>query len=182
VESDDGADFVAEFEAAVQQQKSDEPDSTDAEESGSTGEPEAVEDSIEEVSVAAEAAPDVVEEADAAPEPVAAVKAEPEEAKPEPVTKKPAKPQPSEEDSDMPTGDDILAEFAQSLDGESEVEAVGASEEQSLDAGQLDTDKMLEEMADLASVAAPADDSSGLEDEMDTDKMAEEASRLLNGE
>ena len=50
-----------------------------------------------------------------------------------------------------------------------------------MEAGGLDTDKMLEEMADLAAVA-PEEDGAGLEEEMDTDKMAEEASRLLNGE
>ncbi len=149
-EVNDGADFVAEFEAAVQQQK------------GAENPPE------EEVTtVGAETPPPTTSE-------------------PEPKVEVPS-PQDSaaqqEDEPEMPTGDDILAEFAQSLGpGEEPSEEAGSGEEAGIESGALDTDKVLAEMADLATTDSGDDEGSALEEEMDTEKMAEEASRLLNGE
>lgn len=165
-EVDDGADFVAEFEAAVQQQK--EP------EESSDGDPEAIgAETPAAPEAAAKAEPEVPA---AAPE----AKAEPEvpAATPEPEAKADAE---EEADSSMPTGDDILAEFAQSLAPEEETASEPGASDTGID-GSLDTDKVLAEMADLATADATADSGSALEEEMDTEKMAEEASRLLNGE
>lgn len=75
------------------------------------------------------------------------------------------------EASQMPTGDDILAEFAESLSTTSAAE----------DESGLNTDKMLAEMADLGESNDDGGDSA-LEEETDTEKMAREASRLLSGE
>ncbi len=115
-DDDGGPDFVAEFEVAVQQQKTAKVDNDD---NGDNGE--------------------------------------------------------SEGASDMPTGDDILAEFAESL-GQDESDSVGPA-----GAVGLNTDKMLEEMVGL-SESGDDDSGSALEEEMDTEKMASEASKLLSGE
>lgn len=66
-------------------------------------------------------------------------------------------------------GDDLLTEFAAST---SDADAGGVE-----DAGGLDTDKMMAEMASLEGVEG--DGTSSLEGESDMDKMAAEASKLL---
>ncbi|MGE0763723.1 MAG: hypothetical protein AB7N80_10635 [Bdellovibrionales bacterium] len=68
-------------------------------------------------------------------------------------------------------GDDLLTEFAASAPDET------APVEGAAGAGDLDTDKMMAEMASLEAVQG--DGSSSLEGESDMDKMAAEASKLL---
>ncbi len=70
------------------------------------------------------------------------------------------------------SADDLMAEFERSMSGDD----TAATTDVSL--MDLNTDKMLEEMADLAAVPTDANAASALEEGIDTDKMAEEASKL----
>lgn len=91
-----------------------------------------------------------------------------------------------------PVHDDILAEFvagsgaeSSALDEESVKEFVEGSTEveksedsDSASVAEIDTSKMMEEMAALNEVAGDADGSAALEEAMDVEKMAAEASAL----
>lgn len=87
-------------------------------------------------------------------------------------TPPPAEPTPAGAADDV-AGDDLLTEFAASIGAATDTTEAEAT-------ADLDTDKMLAEMAELD--PAGATDGSGLEDEADIDKMAAEATKLLGNE
>lgn len=97
-----------------------------------------------------------------------------------------------EEEMTSDAENDLLAEFAQEVQaaqGENKVPTSDAMVEdegnqESVDTDKdtaLDTEKMLEEMADLSGLSATETEAS-LEEDVDTDKMAEEAAQLKAAE
>lgn len=153
-------DFVAEFQAAVNVKK----------ESGSE------EDKSEAPTEAGEA-----KTAEVTPQPSQ------EEPTQEEAPKQPQAAASSESNSeiDAVSADDLMAEFAQSIgensDDDSGDDSSQVAEENAgaaASVAQLDTDKMLEEMANLTLNPTDDDGSSALEEGIDTEKMAAEASKL----